>query len=649
MTTAGAPTYRADIDGLRGVAVIAVVLFHAFPAVAPGGFVGVDVFFVISGFLITRIIVDGLRDETFTFAGFYARRIRRIFPALAIVLAATLVAGWFWLYADSFQRLSRHVAAGVLFASNFILWRESGYFDAAGETKPLLHLWSLGIEEQFYLAWPLLLYAAWRGRLSLAWLTATLAGASFLLNIYQTRTDLVGPFYSPLTRVWELLVGGLLVFIASATWPAPVVAGLRLVPGRLQSANTRAAIGLTLIVLAVFALDRTSQFPRWLALLPTVGAALVLSAGPGAWLNRELLSRPLMVFAGLISYPLYLWHWPLLSFARIVIGETPPVGIRVSLVLASVALAWLTFVWLETPVRFGRARKHAVPVLVSGMTVIVVCCVITERTGGWPERSVNRSSRAAFLQYYDRMHRQGITDAYRAECDFMDWRTGENRPALAASCTAPGASQTWLLWGDSYAQAMSPGLRAIAPNGTAVAQVATSKCRPSLGDRDAEYAGGRCLRANAFALESMAALRPAVVVMAQFGEHLDTDWAAITERLLSLGVGQVVLVGPVPQWLPSLPEVVAAQHWDLPGSRVAHGLVPERAKIDRELRARVSGIRGLTYVSVIDGLCDVNGCVGVLPGSADRDLLAFDAGHLTPKGSVHLAKQVLRPALVARP
>ena len=649
MTTAGASPYRRDIDGLRGVAVIAVVLFHAFPAVAPGGFVGVDVFFVISGFLITRIIVDGLNDGTFSFAGFYARRVRRIFPALAVVLAATLVAGWFFLYADSFQRLATHVAAGVLFVSNLIFWRESGYFDAAGDTKPLLHLWSLGIEEQFYLAWPLLLYAAWRARVSLAWLTATLAVASFLLNIYQTRTDLVGPFYSPLTRVWELLAGALLVFMAGARWPAPVTAGLRLVPSRLQSTDSRATIGLALIAVAVFALDRTSQFPRWLALLPTVGATLLLSAGPGAWINRALLSRSSMVFAGLISYPLYLWHWPLLSFARIALGETPPVGMRVSLVLASVALAWATFAWLETPVRFGRARARAVPVLVSGMAVIVVCSVITERTGGWPERPVNRSSRAAFLQYYDRMHRQGITEAYRAECDFMDWQTGENRTALAASCTVPGASETWLLWGDSYAQALSPGLRAIAPTGTAVAQVATSKCRPSLRDRDAEYAGGRCLRANAFALESIAALRPAVVVMAQFGDHLDTDWAAITERLLSLGVGRVILAGPVPQWDPSLPEVVAANHWDSPESRVAHGLVPERARLDRELKARVAGIRGLTYVSVINGLCDPSGCVGVLPGSADRDLLAFDSGHLTPKGSVYLAEQVLRPVLVTQP
>jgi peptidoglycan/LPS O-acetylase OafA/YrhL len=645
VTTDGSSPYRPDIDGLRGLAVIAVVLFHAFPAVAPGGFVGVDVFFVISGFLITRIILGGLQDGTFAFSGFYARRIRRIFPALAIVLGATFAAGWFWLYADGFQRLARHIAAGVLFVSNLALWQENGYFDAAGDTKPLLHLWSLGIEEQFYLAWPLLMYAAWRLRISLGGLAASLAAASFLLNIYQTRSDLIGPFYSPLTRVWELLVGALLVFMTTAPWPAGVLRWLRVAPRLLPSADVRAAGGLALILLAVFSLDRASQFPRWLALMPVVGSALLLEAGPGSWLSRAVLSRPLLVSAGLISYPLYLWHWPLLSFGRIAMGETPSPGLRLVLVLASLVLAWLTFVWLETPVRFGRARTRAVPVLISTMGVILVGCAMTERTGGWPERRVNRSSQAGFLQYYDRMHRQGIAESYRAECDFMDWPTGGLRPSIAASCTSAGARETWLLWGDSYAQALSSGLRAIAPSGTAVAQVATSMCRPSLGDRDADIAGGRCPRANAFALERIAALRPAVVVLAQMENHLQTDWSALVDRLVALGVARVILVGPVPSWRPSLPEVVAAKYWDSPESRVSYGLEADRAESDRALAAKVGPIRHLTYASVINRLCNADGCVGVLPGSTERDLLSFDAGHLTPKGSVYVAKEVLRPLL----
>lgn len=638
VTCVGASPYRPDIDGLRGVAVTAVVLFHAFPLVAPGGFVGVDVFFVISGFLITQIIVAGLRDGTFSFSGFYARRIRRIFPALTLVLAVAFVGGWMLLAADGMQQLGRHIGAGVLFVSNLALWRESGYFDSAADTKPLLHLWSLGIEEQFYLAWPLLLVAAWRRRASLIWLTVVLAGASFLLNIYLTRVDLLGPFYSPLTRVWELLIGAWLALALERSMPAPP-----------RSANLWSAGGLALIVTAVVALDRTSHFPRWLALLPTVGAALMVSAGPAAWLSRHLLSWRPLVFMGLISYPLYLWHWPLLSFARIAMGDTPPVAVRTALVLASVGLAWLTFVWLERPVRSGWARRGAVPVLVSSMVLLLVACMVAERTNGLPERAVNRGSRAAFLQYYDRMHHQGLADSYRAECDFMDWQTSATKGALAESCTAAGARETWLLWGDSYAQALSPGLRAIAPTGTAVAQVATSLCRPSVGDTDAAIAGGRCLRANAFALERIAQLRPAVVILAQMDRHLQTDWRALTAQLVSLGVERVVLVGPVPIWRPSLPEVVAAHYWDSPTGRVARGLDPARAKSDRVLQAGAEGVRNLTYVSVIDRLCDADGCIGMLPGSANRDLLSFDAGHLTPKGSVYVAEQVLRPLLAPRP
>lgn len=645
VTTESASPYRRDIDGLRGLAVIAVVLFHAFPTVVPGGFVGVDVFFVISGFLITRIIATGLLNGTFTFADFYARRIRRIFPALAVVLIATFAAGWFLLYAAGLDRLARHIAAGVMFALNLLLRWESGYFDASGDTKPLLHLWSLGIEEQFYLAWPLLMYAAWRRRLSLAWLAVALTAASFLFNIYQTRTDLTGPFYSPLTRVWELLAGALLVLVTASMWPRLSSLWLRVVPEWVRSADLRAAVGLGLIVLAAFSLDRTSQFPRWLALLPVVGTALLLAAGPDAWINRTVLSRRLMVFAGLISYPLYLWHWPLLSFARIAMGETPSVGVRLILVLASVVLAWLTFVWIETPVRFGIARKRAVPVLVSSMAVILACSVATWWTGGWPERRVNRSTQAAFLEYYDRMRRVGIAAAYRAECDFMDWRNSETRPSLAASCTTAGTRETWLLWGDSYAQALSAGLRAIAPDGTAVAQVATSACRPSLGDRDAEIAGGRCVRANAFALQSIAELRPAVVVLAQMANHLQTDWAALADRLLSLGVGRVILVGPVPRWHPSLPEIVAKQYWDAPVDRITHGLEAKVADTDRALAAQVRGIRGLTYASVVDRLCNADGCLAVLPGSTERDLLTFDTGHLTPKASVYVAEDLLRPLL----
>jgi len=205
------PAYRPDIDGLRALAVLAVVLFHAFPSLLPGGFIGVDIFFIISGFLIGSIIMGEMEQQRFSFARFYGRRVKRIFPALALVMASCLVAGWFVLFADEFKMLGRHLVAGAGFISNLLLWSEVGYFDTAADTKPLLHLWSLGIEEQFYIFWPILLMLAqrWRQR---AWLWAlVLGGLSFLLNVALVQRYPSATFYSPASRVWELLM--------AACWP----------------------------------------------------------------------------------------------------------------------------------------------------------------------------------------------------------------------------------------------------------------------------------------------------------------------------------------------------------------------------------------------------------------------------------------------
>ena len=209
------PSYRRDIDGLRAIAVLAVIGFHAFPRLVPGGFVGVDIFFVISGYLISTIILTAVNAGRFSFATFYARRIRRIFPALIVVLTACYAAGWFLLYAEPFEQLGKHIAGGAGFVSNYVLWRESGYFDADAETKPLLHLWSLGIEEQFYLAWPLMVFVAWKARLNLVALTIVVFVLSSDLNVEGIRRDLVGTFYSPWTRFWELTAGSALAAIVT--------------------------------------------------------------------------------------------------------------------------------------------------------------------------------------------------------------------------------------------------------------------------------------------------------------------------------------------------------------------------------------------------------------------------------------------------
>src|SRR3984885_1084691 len=293
--------YRPDIDGLRAIAVLLGVWFHAFPEAIPGGFVGVDIFLVISGFLITGILVRELDQQRFSLLGFYMRRIRRIFPALIVVLAVTLVLGWLWMLPAAYAQLSADVFASAAFVSNIALLLQSGYFDIESGKKPLLHLWSLGIEEQFYLFWPLILMLATRLRLRILAVASVIGIASFALNVALIGSDPVATFYLPFTRAWELLAG------------AALACGWNQLRQTGAASNWRAAVGLLLIAVAACVLDSKSAFPGWWAVLPVAGAALLLSA-PAAWGCRHLLSSDAMVWIGLISYPLYLWHWPLLVF-----------------------------------------------------------------------------------------------------------------------------------------------------------------------------------------------------------------------------------------------------------------------------------------------------------------------------------------------
>ncbi len=302
------PNYRSDIDGLRAIAVLSVVGFHAFPSWVKGGFIGVDMFFVISGFLISTIIFGSLDRNNFSFIEFYSRRIKRIFPALILVLLSSYVLGWFQLLADEYMQLGKHIAGGSGFVSNFILWSESGYFDNAAESKPMLHLWSLGIEEQFYIVWPFLLWLAWKQRLNLLTITIAIGLISFALNIVTVNTDVVAAFYSPQTRFWELMLGSFLAYITLyKEWRVKASVG-----------NIQSLFGAALVAGGLLLVNKEQAFPGWWAVLPTTGVALIIASGSNAWLNRAILSNRLLVWFGLISFPLYLWHWPLLSFVRIV-------------------------------------------------------------------------------------------------------------------------------------------------------------------------------------------------------------------------------------------------------------------------------------------------------------------------------------------
>ena len=360
------PNYRPDIDGLRAVAILSVIGFHAFPNRLRGGFIGVDIFFVISGYLISTIVFGSLERGTFSIAEFYRRRVRRIFPALISVLLASAIFGWMVLLDDEYAQIGKHIAAASVFVQNFVLWHESGYVDNEAATKPLLHLWSLAIEEQFYIFWPLMLAFIWKRKWSFLYITLGLAVVSFATNIYFSENDPTADFYSPGSRFWELMVGGILAYIQLHR------------PELLKSnREAQSVLGFAFLAAGLIFINKGVAFPGWWALLPTLGAFFIISAGPTTWLNRNLLANRAMVGIGLISYPLYLWHWPLLSFAHIV---HPHYNFKLALILVGVAvvLATATYRYIERPLRTASHPRTPL-LLAAGMSVALVAGILIDR------------------------------------------------------------------------------------------------------------------------------------------------------------------------------------------------------------------------------------------------------------------------------
>ncbi|MDO9360908.1 MAG: acyltransferase family protein [Polaromonas sp.] len=429
------PDYRADIDGLRAVAVLSVIAFHAFPTRLKGGFVGVDVFFVISGYLISTIILGSMQRGSFSFLDFYTRRIKRIFPALFVVLFASLAFGWFVLLADEYKQLGKHIAGGGGFVSNILLWNESGYFDTAAEKKPLLHLWSLGIEEQFYIVWPLLLWIAWKAKFNLLAVTLVFGISSFAFGLGKLDSESVAAFYSPLARFWELLVGATLAHIK--------LRESRRVPlNNSLLANSLSFLGAVMIGCSAFLLDKTMPFPGWWAVVPTMGTALIIYSGTANWLSRWVLSNPVMVWIGLISFPLYLWHWPLLAFPRVIAGEMPPLNIRISAVVLSAVLAWLTYRLIERPVRFGR-YGNAIGLIVA-MAVTAGLGYRVYLTDGLPSREVALNNADIEQTVFPQANPSG-------PC--TDSRADEVIGPFCRKFMAENSIKTIVIWGDSSAAA----------------------------------------------------------------------------------------------------------------------------------------------------------------------------------------------------
>ena len=631
--------YRPDIDGLRAVAVLLVVSYHYFQV--RGGFVGVDIFFVISGYLISRQIFSDLARQSFSLMQFYARRIRRIFPPLILVIVTSLIAGWYLLLPPDFGALGKHASAGIAYVSNLLLWTEAGYFDAPSAQKPFLHFWSLGVEEQFYLFWPLLLIVLSRFPRATALGVAVVTLSSFVANLVLTKVARDAAFYLPVSRVWEFGLGAAVAYVSfnARSWSWGKLAGRILEPVR----QVAFPAGVALIVVAAVSLDRDFAYPGYWALLPVFGSCLVIAAPVGSRLKSALFANPTAVFIGRISYGLYLWHWPILVGMHLT-DRTSVTDKFVALGL-SFCLAWASYRLVETPIRSIRVNRHTAPVFVgTGLlaTLLVAACGLMFSTGlierPWDKKLISKV-------YHE--HAAGCfasgADGHASSPDSLD------------ACMAikyPGRPTVFLL-GDSHAfglyQGLGPYLDARRIN---LIALPVMYCTP-MSTKDFRTA---CVAFNERITQKIQEIKPSLVVIFAHHQIWEDDegygeanaypayiWQK-AQDIRKLGAAHVMILGQIPTWINSLPHDMNLNFLShsLPvPDRTFVGLDPASLKMDESLRSVDANYPGVEYFSLRDNLCNERGCVVRLGPDYPEDLIVHDYGHLTKHGAIYISEAFL--------
>lgn len=373
MHTKNSVSYRSDIDWLRAISIIFVILFHAFPNHFKSGFIGVDIFFVISWYLITAIILRSLKDWQFSYLDFYKRRIKRIFPALIIVLLFCLLTGMGILFSQEYLLLSKHLMGASGFVSNIVYYFESGYFDVSSSSKPLLHLWSLGVEIQFYILWSFLLvffYTRYKRILSVI---LVLLGGSLFLNLYIGYRDSAAAFYLPVTRLWQFMAGSGIAYIHCFYWD---IQNLLLSKFGVKFSQNKKNIFLDLIpffgcilVVVSFLIIDQDNFYRGYNIFLVLGISLLILSHQNTFINKYVLSNKILVYIGLISYPLYLYHWPLLSFSKSIEIIYPAFYVKILLIILSFLLSWITYKFIERPIQSSKSSR--IPTVLSIILLLI--------------------------------------------------------------------------------------------------------------------------------------------------------------------------------------------------------------------------------------------------------------------------------------
>jgi peptidoglycan/LPS O-acetylase OafA/YrhL len=632
--------YRADIDGLRAVSISTVVLFHLGLLGLPGGYIGVDVFFVISGYLITGVILNDIEQNSFSFLKFYDRRIRRILPVLLLMLIVVTAFGWLFLFPGEYEGEATSALYAIASASNIYFLGNTGYFDTASNTMPLLHTWSLAVEEQFYIFWPLTLFlvaAAGRRRSILLALSIGIALASFAWNVHLVGIEPKRAFYQSDARAWELAIGAIIAIAPESVWPRSK-----------RLANLSSLSGLALILYASFHLTEGSPFPGTNALFPVAGAAFIIIPWQSeTWIARVLSLSP-VVLLGKVSYSLYIWHWPIIVFSRHYNLDAAPNTFESAMLLAlMLAVATASWRFVEQPIR--RIKLPRLKVIGAGIVASAVCLIsmlVVVDSSGFPKRLTERGREM-----------DGLETMWAWQCPSYILIDGLNRDYCAFGAPWNSAKHKAILWGDSHAEHLAPLIQRVADR-SGVAVLLYREC-PSIIDGDKifiDFIGlphysADCGASRSRAI-SMLKLHPEiefVIITSSWGTLFwrlkspgdESETNAHGATLLREGLNQfygetfrpgrkMVVIGDVPQWdhdplpctLTSLGSVLR-RHCGPDGERLPSSFVRSYIRDYYPLLRDLRTI-GWTVYLPDDDMCKGDFCIS----SLDGEFLYRDPSHL---------------------
>ena len=612
--------YRHDIDGLRALAVLAVVFYHLNPRIFPGGFIGVDIFFVISGFLITQIILSQLDQSVFSVLTFYKRRIARLFPALFLMLFCATLATYLISHPIETVFFGESLIASIFYFSNVFYLTEANYFSVDPKLNPLLHTWSLAVEEQFYLLYPLLLIAAYKlFRRHLITILILLTICSFLLNIYLVQKNPAAAFFLTPTRIYQLMAGGLLA--------------IALLNRTKLSAELAAFVGLLLILISIFIFSDESVYPGFNSLLPTLATVLILFGAADSIFARITLTNPIAKLVGKMSYSIYLWHWPIIVFYQIAHNPQPKRYEQVTLLIVTLVVSFISWKFIEVPLRYKVQSLSVKKVFQSAFLVSVVGLIVGSLfifSDGLRDRF--STERLYFAEYVETYR---PSDARSGNC-FLTSYSQDIRNFTEDRCIKiHPAKRNVLLLGDSHVNRLYYPIRDNLPDAS-VSQITASGCRPTVSNYGSRY----CLELMQKAFNDyIPNYKFDTVILFAYWKHYDPDYLSLTVDLISKHVNQVIVFGPMVTYEQALPRLLARFSKN---GKETHQFkkarnYEENISIDAEMHQSLLN-SSASYVSLLELVCP-DGICKTLTESGEP--IQVDYGHFSYAGGVEIIQDII--------